>query len=315
MAGYSDMDKFANGMNTSTLLVPCMKKQFGLSFCPHCAEANAMYEQARNGGGKAVEDAASKKYSKKQFFCLAIINGIPGAPQNGQICLTHLPTKVTDTIVTNIKHPDARLAWPMPDSLATGHALLLEKFKKDAQFNDYRISLDPSASPIEQAWFDSVRNTLPNIKDNVAFLNAYYNWPVQNKFVPAKDMQVGNVVSIRILPPVALDGSVPFCMQHFHYVEAMGKWDSAWAEANFDISKEADVMQRSGCAAPQQPGVAGGYMAGAPGLPGAPGPSGVAAPGLTGITGGAAVGGYAAPNGASYGQAGYGMPVKDDVPF
>lgn len=324
MAGYSDMDKFATGMNSSTLLVPCMKKQFGVSFCPHCAEANALYEQARNGGGKAVEDVASKKYFKKQFFCLAIINGLPGAPQNGQICLTHLPTKVTDTIVTNINHSDSRLAWPMPDSLANGHALLLEKFKKDAQFNDYRVSLDPSESPLTQEWFNTVRGTLPNIKDNVAFLNSYYGWPPQNRFVPAKDMQVGNVVSIRILPPVALDGSVPFCMQHFHYVEAMGKWDSAWSEFGYDISKEAEVMQRAGYAV-QQPAVggyaAGGYAAGAPGVPGAPGPSGVAAPGLTGITGGAAVGGYGAtgaPNGASYGQAGYGgnpMPIKDDVPF
>ena len=321
MAGYSDMDRFTTGMNSSTLLVPCMKKQFGASFCPHCAEANALYEQARNGGGKAMEDAGSKKYFKKQYFCLGILTSNAQIPQNGQICLVHLPSKVTETVVSSIQHNDPRLAWPVPDSLPHGRALLLEKFKKDAQFNDYRVSLDQNETPLEQAWFESVRASLPNIKDNVSFLEAYYGWGAANKFEPAKDMQVGSVVSIRVLPPVALDGSVPFCMQHFHYVEAMSKWDTAWADLKFDISREAEAMQRAGFAAPQHVGVAGGYAAGAPGVHGAPGPSGVAAPGLAGLTGGASVGGYGAagaPNGASYGQAGgYGseLNVSDKVPF
>lgn len=280
MAGYQDMESFRQGMSSTSVLVPCMKKVFGVSYCPHCDEAANLFDRARSGGGETLEQQARKKYFKKQYYGFGIVN-LAGTPQHGQVCLVHFTTRVFEEIMDKVSHTDERLRWPAPDNLASGHQLLIQKYKKDAQYNDYKVSLDPQPAPLDPAWFASVQGTIPDIKNSVGVLDAYYNWPAANKFIPVHDMQVGQLAGIRVLPPSSGANVVPFTLLHFHYVDALGRWDTAWRECRWDVNKENEIMAQCGYggSSPSSP------QGGSPYANAAPGPQGVAAPGLGALTG------------------------------
>lgn len=300
MAGYADVDAFRQGMNSSKALVPCMLKQFGVEPCQHCDASNELFSQARSTGNKDLESKARSKYFKKQYYGFGILN-MPTAQQHGQVCLVHFPTTVFTNIFDSITNADPRLRWGSPEDLNTGAQILVQKYKKDAEYSAYRVSLDNTPSPMAPEVYAGLRGSIPDIKNVPGVLYAYNNWPAQNKFIPANDMKDGDVAGIRLLPPSSGQAVLPFLLIHFHYVDAISPWDSAWREANYDISKAGEIMAKLGIgAAPSPAAGAGGYAANAPG------PNGVAAPGLAGLTGGAGM----------YGQTGApGVPGTGEVPF
>ena len=293
---YTDQASFVAGMSGKRKVVPCMKKQFGVSFCPDCARANELYRQAENGGGETVRKEASSVYFKRQYFCYGII-WLQGAPQNGKVCLVHIPTNQFKKLMEQLEHPTPAIRWPNPDTLDKGHLLVLGKYKKDAQFNDYKLDLDPNPNPLTEDWWEKTRPSLPNISDPVAVYDSFYKWPASNIFIPANDMEVGQYAQIRVLPNInSRPGTalMPFAQLSVHYVEQASKWDTLWREANWNVDKYDDIMAQckfnDGMA---QPASAGGYIGGIP--------SGVNAPGL----------GNLMPQAPAYG----GPDQGDEVPF
>lgn len=266
--GYADQSQFQQSMTASRGLVPCMMKTFGLDYCPHCEKANQLFAEFNNSGNKEIEKNARALYRKRMYFSMGIVYW-SGKPQDQQICLVNWPANRVKEIMENTSdQADPRLRWPNPDDLANGRPLVLQKYKKDAQFSDYKVQLIPDQQALDPEWWSKIVPTIPDMADPKAILEAFNTWPDKNRFQP-KAMADGEAVTIRMLPSKRNSNGacyVPFGMLNVHYTEAMTDWDRAWEEVGYDITRKAEVYAKLGMGGTQ---TSGGYMQNAMSVPGA----------------------------------------------
>lgn len=247
---YSNANDLKASMESAKSIVPCMTKTagFGVAGCPHCRKANEIFENARAGIPGFTEDAGRAVYAKKMFFSFGLI-GFPGKPQHGQLALVQWPTDRAVEIIDALTTGDERVRWPEIDDINAGNIVILSKFKKDDKYSDYKVQIVRQPAPVDAAWWEQVKAGIPAMDNFAHVVMAFNNWDKQNKLIPAKDMQNGNNVDIRVLPSsgnVPGRGIMPICLTYMHYVDVLTDWDKAWREVNFDVSRYNEVMAKAG---------------------------------------------------------------------
>lgn len=246
---WGDAKQIAAGMQPGgkQLITLCMKKTFGIADCPHCIAANQMYSDAREQGGsklKDMEEAAGRIYFKKLYMACGIVT-FPGKPQHGQIVLFQMPMKQVERVIASVTSADADTRWPDPAALATGRPLVLRKFKKDAKFSDYDITISNEPQAIDPNWWAQIIPSIPDFSNPAEVMNALNGWDFEkNQFWPKRHMQNDDRVRLRLLPHKQGENLTPFAQLFIHYIEAETKWDIAWKEVGYDVNREAEVRAK-----------------------------------------------------------------------